>query len=112
MFKTSNNKTTFEELELFDKHGGTFRDPTLNFDFKKDNKVFWSNISFGENFIISKEQLEAHIEFMRTSLQVRDTVEVSMQVGGILFPSGQSFENWIADKHMELSSIKQEEIIQ
>jgi hypothetical protein len=38
--------------------------------------------------------------------------ETSLQLGGVLFLSGQSFEDWMADKQMQLSNIKQEEIIQ
>ncbi|MGI8600262.1 MAG: DUF499 domain-containing protein [Chitinophagaceae bacterium] len=111
-FKTSNNKTTFEELNLLHKHGAQFREIHLDFAFKLANKTFWSNITFSEDLVLSKEQIEAHIDFMRTSLNVDGTFETSIQLGGILFPSGQAFEDWMSEKQMELSSLKQEEIIQ
>ncbi len=48
---------------------------------------------------------------MRTPLNVDGAFETSLQLGGILYPSGQAFEDWMADKQMELSTLKQEEII-
>jgi hypothetical protein len=61
---------------------------------------------------LSKEQLETHIDFMRTSLSIDGEFEGSLQLGGILFPSGQAFEDWMEEKQMQLSNLKQEEIIQ
>ena len=112
MFKTSNNKTTFEELSLFAKHGAEFRGTNLNFTFKLSDKELWSSVTFADDLVLSKEQIEAHIDFMRTSLSVDGTFETALQLGGVVFPSGQAFEDWMSDKQMELSSLKQEEIIQ
>ena len=111
-FKTSNNKTTFEELNLLHKHGAQFREIHFDFTFKISNKDFWSNLTFSEDLVLSKEQIEKYIDFMRISLNVDGTFETSIQLGGILFPSGQAFEDWMSEKQMALSSLKQEEIIQ
>ncbi len=94
------------------KHGAQFREIHFDFTFKISNKDFWSNLTFSEDLVLSKEQIEGYIDFMRTSLNVDGTFETSIQLGGILFPSGQAFEDWMSEKQMELSSLKQEEIIQ
>lgn len=112
MYKTSNNKSTYEELNLFHRHGGSFKEVFLNFNFKKDGKDHWSQITFDEGLVLSKEQLETHIDFMRTSLGIDGEFETSLQIGGILFPSGQAFEDWMEEKQMQLSNLRQEEIIQ
>lgn len=112
MFKTSNNKTTFEELGLFAKHGAAFRGTNLNFTFKLSDKELWSSVTFADDLVLTKEQIEAHIDFMRTSLNVDGTFETALQLDGVVFPSGQAFEDWMSEKQMELSSLKQDEIIQ
>jgi len=112
MYKTNNNKSTYEELNLFHRHGGSFKEVFINFNFKKDEKNHWSQITFDESLVLSKEQLETHIDFMRTSLGIDGEFETSLQLGGILFPNGQAFEDWMEEKQMQLSNLKQEEIIQ
>ena len=112
MFKTSNNKTTFEELGLFAKHGAAFRGTNLNFTFKLSDKELWSSVTFADDLVLTKEQIEAHINLMRTSLNVDGTFETALQLDGVVFPSGQAFEDWMSEKQMELSSLKQDEIIQ
>jgi hypothetical protein len=112
MYKTNNNKSTYEELALFEKHGATFAEVFLNFTFKVNGKEYWSSVNFDASLHLSKEQMEAQIDFMRTSMNANTDFETSLQLGGVVFPSGQSFEDWMADKQMQLSNIKQEEIIQ
>ncbi len=112
MFKTSNNKSTFEELTLLQKHHAQFKGTNLNFTFKLNEKEFWSSVTFGDDLVLSKEQIESHINFMRSSLNLDGSFETSLQIGSIIFPTGQAFEDWMAEKQMELSSLKQEEIIQ
>lgn len=112
MYKTNNNKSTFEELELFNRHGVSFSEVYFNFSFKINSKDYWSTITFDPALMLSKEQIEAQIEFMRSSLNNDGVFESSLQMGGINFPTGQRFLDWIADKKIELSKIKQEEIKQ
>jgi hypothetical protein len=112
MYKTNNNKSTYEELALFEKHRATFAEVFLNFTFKVNGKEYWSSVNFDAGLHLTKEQMEAQIDFMRTSMNAITDFETSLQLGGVLFPSGQSFEDWMADKQMQLSNIKQEEIIQ
>jgi hypothetical protein len=112
MYKTNNNKSTYEELALFEKHRATFAEVFLNFTFKVNGKEYWSSVNFDASLHLSKQQMEAQIDFMRTSMNANTDFETSLQLGGVLFSSGQSFEDWMADKQMQLSNIKQEEIIQ
>ena len=112
MYKTNNNKSTYEELNLFHKHKATFAEVFLNFAFKINGKEYWSSVNFDPSLYLTKDQMEAHIDFMRTSMNANSEFETSLQLGGILFPSGQAFEDWMAEKQMQLSNIKQEEIIQ
>ena len=112
MYNTNNNKSTYEELALFDKHGATFGQVFLNFTFKVSGKSYWSAINFDENLFLTKEQLEAQIDFQRQAMQDNTDFETALQLGSIQFPSGQAFEDWMADKQLQLSNIKQEEIIQ
>lgn len=112
MFKTNNNKSTYQELAIFGKHGATFAEVYLNFTFKLNGKEFWSNINFGDNIFLSKEQMESQIDFMRTSMNDYSDFETSLEIVDVLFPNGQAFEDWMAEKQMQLNNFKQEEIIQ
>jgi len=112
MYKTNNNKSTYEELALFEKHKAIFAEVFLNFTFKVNGKEYWSSVNFDAGLHLSKEQMEAQIDFMRNSMNGHTDFETSLQLGGVLFPSGQSFEDWMADKQMQMSNVKQEEIIQ
>lgn len=112
MYKTNNNKSTFEELALFNRHGGTFGEVFFNFTFSLYGKEYWSSVNYDANLFLNKEQMEAQIDFMRNSIEGNTDFETSLQMGAVRFPSGQAFEEWIADKQMQLSTIKQEEIIQ
>ncbi len=112
MFNTSNNKNTYEELELFKKHGATCKQVYLNFTFTVDGKEHWAQTNYDESLELTKEQIEAHIDFMRSVHIPNVEFNTSLQVVGIIFPSGQSFKDWMAAKQLQLSDFKQEEIIQ
>lgn len=112
MFKTSNNKNTYEELELFQKHGATFKQVYFNFTFNVNSKNHWAQTNFDESLELTKEQIEAHIESMRAVLKTQGEFNTSLQLGGIIFPRGQAFKDWMAAKQMQLSNFKQEELIQ
>lgn len=112
MFKTSNNKNTYEELELFQKHGATFKQVYFNFTFNVNSKNHWAQTNFDESLELTKEQIEAHIESMRSVLKTQGEFNTSLELGGIIFPRGQAFKDWMAAKQMQLSNFKQEELIQ
>ena len=112
MYKTNSNKDTYETLELFKKHGATFSEVYLNFTFKFNGKDSWSSITFDAALKLTKEQIEAQIDFMRSSLNIEGTFETTIQLGSVNFPKGQAFEDWVADKHIQLNSLKQVEIVQ
>lgn len=111
-FKTNNNKNTFEELALFSKYSAKFKGVLINFDFRRDGRDFWSSVNFDENLLLNNEIIENHIEFMRSSIGADDKFESSLQITGIQFGSGQLFLDWIADKQLQISMLKQEEINQ
>lgn len=111
-FKTNNNKNTFEELALFSKYSAKFKGVLINFDFRRDGRDFWSSVNFDENLLLNNEIIENHIEFMRSSIGAEDKFESSLQITGIQFGSGQLFLDWIADKQLQISMLKQEEINQ
>jgi hypothetical protein len=112
MFKTNNNKSTYEELELFSKHIASFGEVFLNFSFRHDGNEYWSQVTFAETLVLSKDQLIDHIEFMRNSMNADGAFETSLQLGRIYFNSGQDFEDWMAAKQLLLTNFKPEEIIQ
>ena len=112
MAKTNNNKSTYEELEIFHKHGATFAEVFINFSFTISDKSHWTSVTYDNSLIMTREQIEAQIDFMRTSMMANGDFEASLQIGAVNFPSGQAFEDWIAEKQMQLSSLKQEEIVQ
>ena len=112
MFSTSDNKHTYEELELFKKYGATFKKVFLNFTFNVNDKDLWAQTSYDESLILTKEQIETQIDCMRSTLADQDEFNTSLQLGGIVFPSGQDFEDWMAARQMELRNFKQEEITQ
>ena len=109
-YKTNNNKTTYEELALFDKHGAIFHNVYLNFNFKLNGVERWLSVYFDANLLFTKEQLEAQIDFQRQAMQDNTDFEATLEIGGIKFPSGQAFEDWMANKQLPLSNFKQEEI--
>jgi hypothetical protein len=112
LFKTTNNKNTFEELNTFHMFGAKIKGVVINFEFRIGGRDFWSSVSFDENLVLDKETIENHIEFMRNSLGENESFESSLQIIRIDFLSGQFFKDWIAEKKMQLTSIKQDEIIQ
>jgi len=112
MFKTSNNKNTYEELELFQKFGATFKEVFLNFTFNINGKNHWAQTNYDVSLILTKEQIDTQIDSMRSSLVDQGEFDTSLQLGGIIFTTGQAFEDWMAARQMELSNFKQEEIIQ
>jgi len=112
MYKTNNNKSTYEELELFRKHNASFGEVFLNFNFKHEDKEYWSSVTFGESLVLPKEKLDSHIEFMRNSMNADGTFEASMQLGRIYFTTGQDFIDWMADKQLQLSDFTSKEITQ
>ena len=112
MFTTSNNKNTYEELEIFQKYGATFKEVFLDFTFKVNGKDHWAQTNYDESLILTKEQIETQIDCMRSTLADQGEFNTSLQLGGIIFPTGQAFEDWMAARQMELSNFKQEEIIQ
>jgi hypothetical protein len=61
---------------------------------------------------LNKEQLEAHIDFMRNSIPDNTEFETSLQLGSIHFEAGQNFNDWMEDKQMQFTNFKQQEIIQ
>lgn len=112
MFKTNNNKSTYEELELIDKHGATLSEMFFDFTFKINSKEHWANLNFDTDLKLTKDQVDAQINYMRNSMNADVAFETALRFGCINFPSGQVFEDWMADKQMQLSNLKQEEIIQ
>jgi hypothetical protein len=112
MFKTSNNKNTYEELELLGKHATTFKGVFINFTFTQNDKSHWAQTNFDDSFILSKEQIITHIDQLRSLISNPDEFNASLELTGIIFPTGQEFEDWMSDKQLQLSSFKQEEIIQ
>jgi hypothetical protein len=112
MFTTNNNKSTFEELTLFNKHRCTFGEVFLNFEFKINGRNHWANMHFDSELKLNKEQLEAHIDFMRNSIPDNTEFETSLQLGSIHFEAGQNFNDWMEDKQMQFTNFKQQEIIQ
>ena len=112
LFKTNNNKTTYEEIELFKKYGVTLAEVFLNYTFQMNGKEYWSSVTFDSNFKLTVEQITAQITFMRESIQTDGDFETAIDIGAINFSSGQVFEDWMADKQMQLINLKQEEIIQ
>ncbi len=112
MFKTNNNKQTYEELALFSKHNAIFAEVFINSNFTFEEKEHWISVTYDSMLVLTKEKIEEQIEFMRSSLTVDGDFETSLQIGAVHFPSGQEFEDWIAEKQMLLNSLKQEEIIQ
>ncbi|HAX92598.1 MAG TPA: glycosyl transferase, partial [Bacteroidales bacterium] len=112
MFKTNNNKQTYEELALFSKHNATFAEVFINSNFSFEEKEHWISVTYDSLLILTKEKIEEQIDFMRSSLTTDGDFETSLQIGAVHFPSGQEFEDWMAEKQMLLNSLKQEEIIQ
>lgn len=112
MFKTNNNKSTHEELEILKKHAAKLAEVNLNFDFIVNGTKYWSTVTFDANFKLTIDQLTAQITFMRDSIQADGDFETSLEIGTLNFQSGQVFEDWMADKQMQLINLKQEEIIQ
>jgi hypothetical protein len=112
MYKTNNNKTTYEELALFAKHGATFGEVFLNYSFRIDGKEYWASMSFDANLFLTKERIEGQIDFQRQALQNNTDFETALQLGNVHFSSGQAFEDWMTDKQLQLSNFKQDEITQ
>lgn len=112
MFKTNNNKQTYEELALFSKHNATFAEVFINSNFSFEEKEHWISVTYDSLLVLTKEKIEEQIDFMRSSLTADGDFETSLQIGAVQFPSGQEFEDWMAEKQMLLNSLKQEEIIQ
>jgi len=112
MYNTSNNKNTYEELELFHKHGASFKGVFLNFTFKRDGKEHWAQTNFDDALALTREQVEAQIDFMRTALAGDGDFNTSLKLDAVVFPTGQAFEDWMTDKQLQTTSLKQEEIIQ
>jgi hypothetical protein len=112
MVKTNNNKQTYEELALFSKHNATFAEVFINSNFTFEEKEHWISVTYDSLLILTKEKIEEQIDFMRSSLIADGDFETSLQIGAVHFPSGQEFEDWMAEKQMQLSALKQEEIIQ
>jgi hypothetical protein len=112
MYKTNNNKSTYEELNLFNKYGATFEGVSQEFSFKINGKSMWSSVAFDESLNLNKERIENIIDSMRTNIEPESEFETILIFRGILFPSGQLFLDWMAEKQMQLTNLKQEEIIQ
>ena len=112
MYTTSNNKNTYEELELFQKHGASFKGVYLNFSFRRDGKDHWAQTNFDDSLVLTREQVESQIDFMRAALSGDGDFNTSLQLGAVVFPTGQAFEDWMTDKQLQTVSLKQEEIIQ
>lgn len=112
MYKTNNNKSTYEELNLFKKHDAKLSEVFLNFTFKLQNKEYWSSLNFDPTLNLTSDQINEHIDFMRNSMPDNTDFETTIQIGGVLFPIGQAFEHWMSDKQIEFSSLNQAEIIQ
>jgi hypothetical protein len=112
MYKTNNNKSTYEELELFNKYGATFEGIFQNFSFTMNAKPMWSSVQFDDSLNLNKEKLESMIDAMRNTIEADSDFETALQIRGIVFPSGQLFLDWMAEKQMQHTNLKQEEIIQ
>jgi GNAT superfamily N-acetyltransferase len=112
MYKTSNNKNTYEELDLFGKHEASFKGVYINFTFTLNNKSHWAQTNFDESFALTKDQIIAHIDSMRSLIAADGEFNASLELTEIVFPTGQNFEDWMTDKQWQLSNFKQEEIIQ
>jgi hypothetical protein len=112
MYKTNNNKSTYEELAQLAKHGATFGEVFLNFSFKINGKEYWSSMSFDAGLMLTHEQIEAQIDFQRQAMEGNTDFETSLQIGNIQFASGQVFEDWMAEKHLQITAFKQDEIKQ
>ncbi|HOX73633.1 MAG TPA: FN3 associated domain-containing protein [Bacteroidales bacterium] len=112
MVKTSSNKQTYDELALFYKYHAVFSDVSINSVFKTNGDDHWAQVIYDSSLKIPKEKIEAQIDFLRSSLGTVGSFETSLQIGVVHFLTGQDFEDWIAEKQMQLSSLKQEEIKQ
>ena len=111
-FKTNNNKSTHEELDIFQKHNAKLSEVMLNFTFEINGKEYWSSVTYDSNFKLNIDQIKNQINFMRESITADSNFETALEIGSINFASGQIFEDWMADKQMQLINLKQEEIIQ
>lgn len=111
MYKITNNRNTYEELEIFQKHGAVFSEVFFDFTFKKGGIEYWSSLNFAETLELSKDQILAQIEFMRTFMEL-DSFETSLKIGRIHFLNGEKFEDWIAEKKLQITQFKTDEIVQ
>ena len=112
MFKTSNNKNSYEELETLAKYDAQFSGVGQNFTFKIEGKEKWATMQFDDTLKLDKNGVEGLIDAIRNNIQNHSDFEVSLDVHGLGFSNGQLFLDWLEEKQIPLDSIKQDEIIQ
>lgn len=112
MYRSDNKKSIYEELEQFSRYGTVFSEVVLDFTFTLENRNYWSAVNFDSTLQLDKDQIIPQIDFMRTIMRAEGQFEAVLKIGRIHFPSGKAFEDWLAEKKLQLNSLSQEEIIQ
>jgi len=111
-FKTSDSNNTFKELSLLNKFKALLRGLSLNLEGVLNGNKNWVSMSMDENMDLSPDTIEKQIMSTKDNIFSQEDMNAVMTVDTIYFESGQSFEDWLAEKKISLKDINPNEIRQ
>jgi hypothetical protein len=111
-FKTNDSNETYTELALLKKHKALCKEVSINIDGVSKGQKRWVSINFDENLELEPVQIQNQIEATRTAIFEKGSFSAAIEVNTVIFEKGQNFEDWIAEKRMELNDFQKDEIKQ
>lgn len=111
-YKTSDTAETYQEFNLFKKHGVKLSDVIVTLYRVGNDKKGWIELTADSSLKVEIEQLENSIDVIRNSFMAGDMVNISLDYGTAWFERGQKFLDWVAEKKKSLQEFIEGEIIQ
>ena len=112
LFKTSDSNETYTELALLKKHHAVCKGVTINIEGMSKTKNRWAMMNFDEHMELEPKQIEQQIEATRSAIYEEGPFDAGLEIATLIFEKGQHFEDWIAEKKMELNDCNKDEMTQ
>lgn len=114
IIRGSDTSETYVQLDALKKHASSVRDVHIVL-YKRDEQgrdAGYIELAIDSKIDTSFAQIEETIDNLKKAFIVDGKANIVLEVGLILFETGQDFLNWANAKKMSLSGFKQEEIRQ
>ena len=114
LLRAADTSETYDQLTLLKKYAEGVKDVhlVLHINDVQGREAGWIELTLSDKIATNIEQIENFIENLKNSFVAQGRVNVELVCSKTMFKNGQAFLDFINDKKLSLSEIKQGEINQ